>query len=91
MTCATASGRLRIDGHLGAEAASERKLLLGHVDGRHVETHRLGVLAGDVAKPADPRDGDPLAGLRFGFLNALICRYSGAQDRRDLGEVRVAR
>ncbi len=80
-----------VDGQAGAELA--RQLQLGVVDIHrdHVQAHGAGVLHGDVTEAAYTGDGHPLAGPRPGFLEALVHRHPGTEDRRDLEEVDVLR
>jgi hypothetical protein len=84
-------GRLRIHGRLGPQYTGKRQLFLGHIEGCDMQAHRLGVLDGNVAQPANAGDRDPLAGFRFGLLDALVCRDAGAEDRRHCREIRIAR
>ena len=86
-SCLHRIGIAAVDGQVRAEPLRQIELRLIDVERGDVEAHRLGILHGDVAEPADARNRDPFAGARFGFLEALVGRHSGAQDRRDLLEV----
>ena len=82
-------GRFGIHRHVGAGRAGERELLLGHVERRDMQAHRLGVLHGELPEPADPGDRDPLARPRLGLLDALVSGDAGAKDRRHFREIRI--
>src|SRR5262249_49177211 len=56
-----------------------------------MQAHRLGVLHRKLAKPADPGDGDPLAGLRLGLLDALVAGDAGTKDRPHFCEIAFLR
>ena len=53
--------RLGIDRHFGARRTSQRKLVLGDVEGGDMQAHRLGVLHGELPEAADPGDCEPLS------------------------------
>jgi hypothetical protein len=53
--------------------------------------HGLRILDGNMAEPADPGNGNPLARTRLGFLQALIGRHTGAKDRRYFCKVNAIR
>jgi hypothetical protein len=76
---------------VGAEPARQRQLVLGDVDGHHVQAHRLGVLHGDVAESTDAADGQPLARPGVGFFDSLVGCYAGAKNRRRAHEVQSGR
>src|SRR5262249_58652138 len=56
-----------------------------------MQPHRLGVFPRKWANPADPGDGDPLAGLRLGLLDALVASHAGTKDRRHFSEIAFLR
>src|SRR6516165_1380083 len=56
-----------------------------------MQAHRLGVLHRKLAKPADPGDGNPLAGLRLGLLDALVAGDAGTKDRPHFCEIAFLR
>lgn len=51
-----------------------------------MQAHGFGILHGHVAKSADTRDHHPLPRTGVGDLEALVHRYPGAEDGRDLFE-----
>jgi hypothetical protein len=73
---------LGIENKIGAQSFRVRQLAVVDVDGAYFQSHGLGVLDRQMAKPADARNGDPFPGLRFGLLDALVGRDPGADDRR---------
>ncbi|CTQ50362.1 hypothetical protein JDO7802_02385 [Jannaschia donghaensis] len=75
-------GRGGIDDRIGPKVARKGQLVGGHVDGDDVHAHGLGVLHRHVAQPADPDDGDPLAGAHLRLLEALVHGHTGAKHWR---------
>jgi hypothetical protein len=72
------------------------ELAVVHVNRANVQAHDLGVLNGQMSQAADAGNGDPLTGLRAGFLDAFIggdarandrCRFRGFQPGRYVGDV----
>jgi hypothetical protein len=85
--------RRKVDKGLGAQLLRAHLLLLrARVDGNRPQAHDLCILARQRSQTAScTDDGDELAGLRAGFLQALVHRDTGAEDGRDGGEVAVLR
>jgi uncharacterized protein len=72
-----------------AEDKQAHATLGAHLDYmRDVQSHRLGVLHGQMAEPAKSRDRDPLPRLRFRLFDALVGRDAGAKDRGKRHEIR---
>lgn len=66
-------GGLEVDEGVGAKVLAELSLVLAGVDADGAETHGLGVLLGERAQSSTGTDdGDGLAGLGTGLLQALV-------------------
>ena len=70
-------------------SAGQVELAVVDVDRGDVQTHRPGILDGQVPKAANARDDDPVARSGLGHLQALVHGDARAQDRRDLDELHV--
>lgn len=79
-------GEVNIGG--GTELLAKLALLLTTIDGNGVDAHGLGILKSDGAETTTGTDnGNGLAGLDTGLLEALVDGDTGAQDRGDGLEV----
>lgn len=83
---------LEVDVLVCAKLLAHIGLLVSAIDGEHVETHGLGILAGQRPEPtAGTDDGDGLAWTSSGLLESLIHGDTGTEDWGDGGEVNVLR
>src|SRR5262249_30292031 len=76
-TCARRAGRSAVHAPRAPRRGGEARFPLGPGRRHNSQPQRLGLSPGRWAKPADPGDGDPLAGLRLGLLDALVASHAG--------------
>ena len=66
-------GLLEVDPRLGAELHAQITLLRAGVDREHTQTHRDGVLHGEVTEPATGAwQDDPLADVRVAVFDGAV-------------------
>ena len=76
---------LRIDRKIGAKALGMGEFPVIDIDGADLEAHDLRILNPQMSEAANTGDSDPFAGLRLGFLNALVGGDAGADQRCGFG------
>jgi hypothetical protein len=72
----------RVEDQIGTKALGVFELVVIDIDGTDLHAHGLGVLYRQVPKAAGTGDSDPLTRSVAGFLDALVRRDTGTDDRR---------